>query len=122
MPTQRDTSGDVAEAVMAGSAAYWRGEPLLTDKGGDWIAGWLAGAAEARRTVEANGPLLDRRDTLVGTLTAAYAALKQASGLPKLRPGLRNQLRAALVDIGTLLAHLGPSEAADTGHHRLGRA
>lgn len=121
MPITRETDGEAAEAVMAGRAAFWAGEPLLTDKGGDWVGGWLAAAAEARAKAGADDPLVAQRARVVSALREAYAALRNVVDVTRLTPGNRNRCRAALEEVGVLLAYLEQDGSARR-HLRRGRA
>lgn len=117
MGITREQDGIAAADTSAGHTAFWAGEPYRADRPGDWSAGWLAAAAEARQTATEHRALIDRRSRIVGALREAYAALRNVSDMARVTPGNRNRCRSALELIGLELAYLEPG-GGDTKHLR----
>lgn len=118
MPTQRDTSGDVAEAVSRGMTAFWRGERFDVRNGHDWCEGWLAAAAEARQLVTQNRQMIDHRAKIAEAMHEAFAAFKRLEGVSKLRPGDRSQMNGAAVLLGAALPYVEASGGSDARKER----
>ena len=118
MPVQRDTSGEMAESIKRGIAAFWNGEAFDIRNGHDWCDGWLAAAAEARHLVTQHRQLIDRCPKIAEAMREAFAAFKQLEGVSKLRPGDRSRMNSAAVKIGAALPYVEPSGGSNARKER----
>lgn len=109
MPVQRDTSGEVAESIKRGIAAFWNGEAFDIRNGHDWCDGWLAAAGEARQLATENRQMINNNAKIAEAMREAFAAFKQLEGVSKLRPGDRSRMNNAAVLLGAALPYVEAS-------------
>lgn len=118
MPVQRDTSGEVAESIKRGIAAFWNGEAFDIRNGHDWCDGWLAAAGEARQLATENRQMINNNAKIAEAMREAFAAFKQLEGVSKLRPGDRSRMNNAAVLLGAALPYVEASGGSNARKER----
>jgi len=96
---------------LGGQQAYWAGKPLDPAASEVWRAGWLAAAAEARRTLNEYKPQMLGQLDIRAALNEANAAIRQLMPA-KATPRQRALASTAQSLIETALERLQPAAPA----------
>lgn len=118
--TQRDTSSDNSAAFLGGQQAFWAGGTYEAAAGtSEWHGrGWVAAAAEARRTLAEHADVLRHAGEIRDALSGCIAAIRNLAPV-KIRPAQRKIRDDALIAANTAWAYFKlprPEQERSAGH------